>query len=78
MPEPMLLRNFVAKVEWEGGVLQALDYGLHAEDLEETPESIPLREAWTALDIAYREHVQPALTRVETLLEELDEDGDRS
>lgn len=31
---PMTERNFAAKIEWEGGITAALDYGLKAEDCE--------------------------------------------
>jgi len=30
----MTITDFVAKIDWEGGILDAIRYGLHEEDLE--------------------------------------------
>lgn len=40
--ELMTAADFASKVEWEGGIIDALDYGLKPAD---APEG-PLRDAW--------------------------------
>lgn len=51
----MTKEEFAAKVDWEGGVADAVDYGLKASDL---PADAPakVRAAWAALEDA-RVHV---------------------
>lgn len=66
-------RDFANKVEWEGGILGALDYGLRSNDLDVNG---PLKQAWERLEDAYRIYVQPALHEVEALLEEIDLEGE--
>ena len=56
----------VGKVEWEGGILGALDYGLRAEHLPENDTE--LRQAWAALEAKYLE-MTPLVDAVEKLLE---------
>jgi hypothetical protein len=73
--EFMTVRRFASKVGWEGGVVDALDYGLHATDLNPGDEgSKPLREAWAALEDGYRDF-RPLLERVSAIIDDLDEDG---
>lgn len=78
--EYMTAANFASKVEWEGGILESLDYGLKAADLDPNdPASTELRRAWEALEGVYRTHVKPAMQVVEEILEDLegsDEDED--
>lgn len=52
----MTVEEFVAKVEGEGGIESALDYGLHEDDLPDEAEELKaawkeLREAWESLPI---------------------------
>ena len=54
------------KVEWEGGILGALNYGLRAEHLPENDTE--LRQAWAALEAKYLE-MTPLVDAVEKLLE---------
>lgn len=35
----MNMQDFIAKIKWEGGVIDALDYGLSSEDLDVTDET---------------------------------------
>lgn len=41
------------KIEWEGGIMEALDYGLRTTDMPEGDDE--LAEAWDKLATAYRE-----------------------
>ncbi len=76
MARTMTPREFAGKVDWEGGIVSALEYGLHARSLADTPDAGPLREAWAELERIYAEQLEPALRKVETLLEDLDEAGE--
>lgn len=58
---------FAGKVEWEGGVLDALEYGLRAKDLE-NPDS-ELGIAWRTLEEAWWA-MEPLIRKAEELLEE--------
>lgn len=51
----MDLEDFCAKVEYEGGVIEALRYGLKSEDIRasESPRAEELSEIWVALDSAW-------------------------
>jgi len=67
MSEPFKDRAAVAaKVEWEGGVMDALDYGIHAADMPVGDEE--LIAAWTALENAFTA-LQLLADAVESLLE---------
>lgn len=77
MPEYMDVDSFAAKVDWEGGVIDALDYGLKADDLDPADErSKPLREAWAEMERIYREAFAPAVSKVRDLLQEIEDGGD--
>ena len=54
------------KIEWEGGVMEAVDYGLRVTDMPEGDTE--LRDAWDKLVTAY-ESVRPLAAVVEKLLE---------
>ena len=41
--------DFIAKIDWEGGILGALDYGLRSEDCDD-PE---LKTTWQQLETWY-------------------------
>ncbi len=53
------------KVEWEGGIMEALDYGLNAADMPDGDDE--LIAAWDKLADAYRV-LQPLADAVERLL----------
>ena len=55
-----------AKIEWEGGVLESVDYGIKAEDMPEGDTE--LSELWTELVIAYRK-ADDLARKVHTILE---------
>ncbi len=71
---------FAGKVEWEGGIVDALDYGLKHTDLDPNqPDSAKLREAWARLERLY-EPVREQKDIVADLLDEIaaaDEDDER-
>ena len=64
--EPMTPEDFASKVNWEGGVMDALAYGLKPND---APEG-PLRDLWTR---AYElwEQLDPILEDLVTMLDEI-------
>lgn len=41
----MTIEELASKIEWEGGIMEAVDYGIKVADL---PEDIPveIRDAW--------------------------------
>lgn len=45
------MEDFVAKVDWEGGVIAAMQYGLFAHDIPDdgSEESVELYRAWEEL-----------------------------
>jgi hypothetical protein len=53
------------KIEWEGGIMEALDYGLRTTDMPEGDDE--LTEAWGKLAAAYRE-LTPLVDAVGKLL----------
>jgi hypothetical protein len=72
--EPMSAKDFFAKVESEGGTLNALDYGLKYTDLNpDDPEGTNLRTAWQALEDKYQQ-LRPFLRQVDDLLDDFDTD----
>jgi hypothetical protein len=74
MGEPFKDRAAVAaKVEWEGGVMDALDYGIHAVDMPVGDKE--LIAAWTALENAFNA-LQPHADAVESMLEAAAADAD--
>lgn len=60
-----------AKVEWEGGVMDALEYGIHVADMPEGDEE--LTAAWQALEDAFGA-LRPLADKVESLLEAAGDD----
>lgn len=57
--------ELASKIHWEGGVLDALEYGVHAEAMPDGDTE--LANAWAALDLAWEE-LQAPLERVYALL----------
>jgi hypothetical protein len=67
MSERFKSRAAVAdKIGWEGGILEALEYGIHAADMPEGDAA--LAAAWTALEDAFSA-LQPLAAAVGDLLE---------
>lgn len=64
MTEPMTAADFASKVAWEGGVMEALDYGLKPSD---APEG-PIRDAWTRLYQLWQQ-LDPIADEVSRLLD---------
>ena len=52
------------KVRWEGGALDAIEYGIRSEQIDD-PE---LRELWRALEESYRA-LTPLVSKIETRLQ---------
>jgi hypothetical protein len=52
------------KVRWEGGALDAIEYGIRSEQIDD-PE---LRDLWRALEDGYRA-LTPLVTTIETRLQ---------
>jgi hypothetical protein len=67
----MLVADFVSKIEWEGGIIDALEYGLTAESLDEG-EDDGLRSAWAELESMWLT-VESQVRRIESLLEKYEE-----
>lgn len=61
--ESMDRMRLAQKVEWEGGVLAAMEYGIHAEQIDDGE----VRRVWDALERAYRE-LTPLVDRINSLL----------
>lgn len=75
MTKHMSAERFAAKVEWEGGITDALDYGLKADDLPEhsdDPLTADLRAAWKALRSKW-DALQDEIREVEEILEQIEE-----
>jgi hypothetical protein len=65
--------EFAGKVEWEGGVLDAWEYGLRADEIE---EGTHLRILWRQLD-ELMAPLAPLVQSIERLLEEALEEDDQ-
>lgn len=57
--------DFLAKIEWEGGIVDALEYGLTEDDLPDCE----LRDLWTEVRARYQE-IEPSIYRIHDLIEE--------
>lgn len=56
MSDYMSPSRFVHKIEWEGGIIGALDYGLKHTHLDpEDEKSRELRDKWKKIEEAYAE-----------------------
>jgi len=65
--------HLAAKIEWEGGVLEALDYGITTGDMPEGDAE--LAEAWGKLEAAWKQ-LSPLADAVTDLLEGGSGDGE--
>lgn len=43
--------ELIGKIDWEGGILESLDYGVHADSMPD----VELEQAWAAMEVKYRE-----------------------
>lgn len=59
----MTIAELAQRVEWEGGALDAVEYGIRA-DLLADPE---LRELWKELEIGYKS-LWPLVSKIESRL----------
>ena len=59
--------EFVNKVDWEGGVLDALEYGLRSTELDDSNPA--LKGGWIELEKAWVDF-EPLLHGVEQLVED--------
>lgn len=66
--KPMTEEDFAEKVQWEGGVIDALEYGLKAEHVEPGD----LRNDWAVL-ASYYDDMHEILEVVEAHIEDLAE-----
>jgi hypothetical protein len=58
--------RLASKIDWEGGLLDAIDYGIKATDMPEGDDE--LAKAWKKLEDAYSE-VVPHAAQVSALLD---------
>jgi hypothetical protein len=64
--------NLAAKIEWEGGLMEALDYGITTEMMPEGDEELFV--AWEKLEASFRETSKLA-DAVQDLLDAGDDDA---
>ena len=69
--KPMTESAFAGKVEWEGGILEALDYGLKPAD---APKG-PIRDAWARLYQVWQQ-IEPLVDEVSRLLDGVEHSGE--
>ena len=65
--EQMTPQEFVRKVDWEGGVIDALDYGLRAKDMDDSNPAF--KAGWQELERLWLDF-EPMLRAMETMIEE--------
>lgn len=63
--------EFLGKIDWEGGVLGALEYGLRADML--TDPTSELGTLWKSLEKAWRKF-EPTLNLVEGYVDDMEEE----
>lgn len=73
MSDQMTPQEFVAKIDWEGGVLDALIYGLKAKDLDDSDPEFKVE--WFALEQAWAKF-EPKLVGIEAMIARIGEDDD--
>ena len=72
MAEYMTLEDFLAKVSWEGGVFEALEYGLHHTHLDPNDTgSIEVRTIWQELENIHR-GMADRIKAIDEIMEEMD------
>lgn len=68
MSSKLTAEEFVAKVEWEGGVLQAMYSGLRSTDLDD--DESELWEKWYELEDLWYVEILPLVKDIEKILED--------
>jgi hypothetical protein len=58
------MRRFARKVRWEGGILDAIDYGLTAADVPDEA----VASTWAEIESLYS-RMRPLISAIEPLLE---------
>lgn len=58
------MRRFARKVRWEGGVLNAIDYGMHSNDVPDAQIAL----TWAEAEDLYG-RLRPILSRLDEFLE---------
>lgn len=76
MSKAMTEKDFAAKIEWEGGIPDALEYGLKSEDCEPGE----LRNAWKDLEDRWKTLQKPmsVVERILAAINSEDEDEEES
>lgn len=72
MPEQTTRADIAAKIDWEGGIWDALEYGLKTDDMPDGDTE--LRSAWADLRSAFAV-AEEAAGRVDALLPDEDEES---
>lgn len=73
-PEYRSLGEFINKVEWEGGILDALDYGLSYEELDpEDPVNQEFRSVWQQLQYNFG-NLKDDIRKLENFMEDYESD----
>ena len=62
-------KEFAQKIDWEGGVIDALEYGLKSTDVEPGD----LRDAWKTLQYWW-DHLEGDLSVVQRMIDDLLDD----
>lgn len=71
----MTPEEFAAKISWEGGVTEALEYGLKSSELDPDDEaSRELRAAWIRAEDLWGE-MRLAIQGVDEVLDDMDVEG---
>jgi len=65
--------QFAGKIDWEGGIIGALDYGLSADDLEN--QDGELATAWRKIEELYRPVIELGV-EIEGILEDIEYEDD--
>ncbi len=72
----MTAEEFASKISWEGGITEALDYGLKSSHLDPNDEDArELRAAWIRAEDLWEE-MRVAIQGVDEVLEDMDIEGE--
>ena len=63
----LTVEEFIDAIDFEGGVVYALRYGLHEDRLIDSAKAEPLYEQWRLARKAYAE-LEPHITAIESLV----------
>lgn len=59
--------EFAAKSDYEGGITSSLEYGLRADDLDDSDPD--LKRAWFRLQLLWSQEVEPLLQVIQPMLD---------